>query len=267
MLSLPRTAVAVVLAGLTASCAVWHAAPDTRTYRIGFQQAPPRQYVDAAGNPYGSSIDLLQGAADRSHVKLRWVLVPEGPDAAFRRGLVDIWPLVNQLPKRRLLHFSKPYAVIHYWLVSKPRAKQLIAAEISGRVAITEDLSRAVANQYLSRVQLEVSPSVPALIERICSDRIPVGIVGESAMHASLFRKPPDCTLQMSPIPGARLTAGVAAMPADRGAVATADRLREEISAMVNDGTFTTLSVKWFGYPTNEAALVDAVAIADGEVR
>ena len=95
MLSFRRTAVAAalapVLAVLTGSCSAWHAAPDSRTYRIGFQQAPPRQYVDGSGDPYGSLIDLLEGAALRSHVKLKWVLVPEGPDVAFDRGQGQDW--------------------------------------------------------------------------------------------------------------------------------------------------------------------------------
>ena len=40
--------------------------PPARTYRIGFQYSPPRQFVDAQGRPYGSVIDLLREAARRA---------------------------------------------------------------------------------------------------------------------------------------------------------------------------------------------------------
>jgi signal transduction histidine kinase/CheY-like chemotaxis protein len=246
---------------------VRHVGPHTRTYRMGFQEAPPRQHVDAEGKPYGPIIDLLQDAAQRSGVKLRWVHVAGGPDVAFRNKLVDLWPVVNRLPERRDYHFSTPWAEITYWLVSKPLEKPLVASSVTGRVGITENLSRIIAEKHLGQTQLEVSPSIPMLVQRICNGEVPVGVIAESATHASLFRKPENCSLQLSPIPDGRLWAAVAAAPGDRAAAEAADRLREEISAMVKDGTFSTISLKWFGYPTNEAELVDTVAVADGEVR
>jgi ABC-type amino acid transport substrate-binding protein len=103
---------AALLATLGSSCAIWHAPSDARTYRIGFQNSPPRQFVDPQGKPYGSVIDLLQEAARRAHVNLQWVHVPAGPDRAFAAGMVDLWPIVNQLPERRHLYFTEPYAEV-----------------------------------------------------------------------------------------------------------------------------------------------------------
>ena len=257
------TLAAALLAALASGCALWNRAPDARTYRIGFQLSPPRQFVDTHGKPYGSVIDVLQEAARRSAVRLEWVHVPGGPDRAFAERTVDLWPIVNQLPERSRLYFTEPYAEVTYWLLSKPLAHPLDASSVTGRVGITEGLARTMALQHLRQPQLEVFESVTTLLYSICANGVPVGVIAESATHASLFHKPAGCDLQMSPIPGARLWSGIAAVPHDRAAARAADRLREEIGAMVRDGTFSTISLKWFGFPTTEAGMVESVTAAN----
>ena len=179
---------------------------------------------------------------------------------------MDLWPLVNILPERRAYHFSTPLAEITYWLVSKPREKPLIASSVTGRVGIIEGLARIISNRYLQDAQVEVSPSVPVLVERICNDEIPMGIIGESVTHASMFRKPANCALQMSPIPGARLWAESrllqAIVPQQRRRTGYAKK-----SAPWWRTEHLHHLVKWFGYPTNEAEMVDFVAAADKALR
>jgi signal transduction histidine kinase/DNA-binding response OmpR family regulator len=46
-----------------------------------------------------------------------------------------------------------------------------------------------------------------------------------------------------------------------------ADLLRYEIGTMVQDGTFSTISMKWFGYPTNEAAMVESLTSAHKDAQ
>jgi hypothetical protein len=78
----------------------WHTEETARTYRMGFEQSPPRQMVDAQGRPYGPNIDIIREAARRAQIKLEWVHAPEGPDRGLSEGLVDMWPILNQLPER-----------------------------------------------------------------------------------------------------------------------------------------------------------------------
>src|SRR5438876_1289824 len=77
---------AVTAIALGTGYAFWHPQENSRTYRIGFEQSPPRQMVDAHGQPYGSSIDILREAARRAQIKLDWIYVPAGPDGGLRRG-------------------------------------------------------------------------------------------------------------------------------------------------------------------------------------
>jgi ABC-type amino acid transport substrate-binding protein len=64
--------------------------PPARVYTIGFQNSPPRQFIDPNGRPYGSVIDILNEAARRAGVQLRWVKVQEGPDRGLGDGIVDL---------------------------------------------------------------------------------------------------------------------------------------------------------------------------------
>src|ERR1035438_2835649 len=190
---------AALLVAIASGCGIGHEGADGRIYRIGFQNSPPRQYVDAQGKPYGAVIDLVQEAARRAHVKVEWVYVQAGPDRAFASGAVDLWPIINQLPERSHLHFTEPYAEVTYSLLSKPREQPLVAGAVTGRVGVTVGLSRTMAQKHLRQPELVPFASVAALIESICDDGVPVGVIAESATHSSLFRKPDGCLLQISP--------------------------------------------------------------------
>ena len=258
----------ILLCGGVLALLVVTARPPARIYRIGFQYSPPRQYVDAHGRPYGSIIDILREAARRAHVTLDWVCVPEGPDRALTNGTIDLWPTVNELPERRHLHFSEPYAQVTYWLISRADAPALNRQAVNGRVVgFNEGLARRMAQENLPEARLQPFNSVPALLADLCNHGVFAGVVAESPTHSSLFHKPADCELRMAPIPGGKLWSGIAASPKNRGAAQVADLLRREIGTMVDDGTFSTISLKWYGYPTNETAMVESVSAAHSEAR
>ncbi len=240
--------------------------PPSRPYRIGFQQSAPRQFVDSHGKPYGSVIDLLNEAARRANIQLAWVHVPQGPDHALSTGIVDLWPIVNQMPERASFHFSEPYAQVTYWMVMKAHNGFQDIDDATGRVVgTTEGLAMTVVQQHLPKVKPRAFGSVPAAIASVCEGAIFAAVIPESPTHASVFRKPDDCELRMAPIPGARLWSGIASSPKHPDAAGVVDLLRHEIGLMVQDGTFSSISLKWFGYPTNEAAMVESITSAHRE--
>jgi signal transduction histidine kinase/CheY-like chemotaxis protein len=242
--------------------------PPARSYRIGFQYSPPRQFVDGQGRPYGSVIDLLREAARRADVKLDWVHVPEGPDRALDAGIVDLWPVVNQLPERNRFHFSEPYAQLTYWLVARSREPALSPDAAAGRVVgVTEGLATKIAEKHLPQSRLQVFGPSANPLEGVCSGTVFAAVVAESAIHASVFRKPEGCELRLAPIPGATLWSGIASSPKHPDAARVADLLRTEIGAMVQDGTVSTISLKWFGYPTNEAAMIESLTSAHRDAQ
>jgi len=246
------------------------AADEQRTYRIGFQNSPPRQFVDAQNQPYGSAIDILNEAARRAKVRLQWVLVPEGPDRALGEGAIELWPIINRLPERSHLHITEPYAEVTFWLTSKDGGHPLQPSETAGQaVGITRGLARMIAQKHLPRASLEEFASFTELNEALCGGKVFAGIIAEGVTHASLFRKPEGCSLRMSPISGGRVYAGIGASRMHPAAIRTANLLRRQIGEMVSDGTFSTISLRWYGYPTSEAVMVERLAQVErqAEVR
>jgi signal transduction histidine kinase/CheY-like chemotaxis protein len=234
---------------------------------MGFRSAPPLQFVDAQGRPYGSAIDLLREAARRADVKLDWVHTPEGPDRALSDGTIDFWPGLNQLPERHRFHFTEPYAQLTYWLVTKGQNPVLDRDAVAGQVVgIMDELSRTMAEKYLPHPRLQVFATAPAVIEDVCGGTVFAAFLADST-HSSVFSKPEGCELRMSPIPGARLWSGIASSPKHPDAARVADLMRVEIGNMVQDGTVSTISLKWFGYLTNETEEVESLTSARKEAQ
>src|SRR5436190_10799411 len=85
--------------------ALWFFAPSTpplpqRPLRIGFEFNPPVQTRTAAGFS-GLSVETVSEAARRAGIQLEWVETGTSSEEALRKGLVDLWPLMVDLPDRR----------------------------------------------------------------------------------------------------------------------------------------------------------------------
>src|SRR2546426_1080889 len=64
----------------------------SRPFRVGYQNAPPYQYVAANGSPAGPAIEIFTEAARRRHIPIEWIASPDGPEPNLRSGKVDLWP-------------------------------------------------------------------------------------------------------------------------------------------------------------------------------
>src|SRR5436190_10621315 len=81
----------------------------TRPLRIGFENNPPVQIRTATGFS-GLSVEIVSEAAKRAGIQLNWVETGTSSEEAFRKGLVDLWPLMVDLPQRwKYVHFAPPY--------------------------------------------------------------------------------------------------------------------------------------------------------------
>src|SRR5271157_662046 len=134
-------------------------------------------------------------------------------------------------------------------------------------VAVTEGLSTKMAKKYVPRARLQVFGASDNPLEGVCSGAVFAAMVADSAVHDSVFRMPENCELRLVPIPGATLWSGVASSGKHPDAARVPDLLREEIGAMVRDGTFSTISLKWFGYPTKIEAGKVAMELSPFDLR
>ena len=77
--------------------------------RIGFESNPPVQLRGEDGFT-GLAVETVNQAAKRAGIQLKWVETGLSSEESFRKGLVDIWPLMVDLPDRRkLVHFARPW--------------------------------------------------------------------------------------------------------------------------------------------------------------
>ena len=69
-------------------------------------------------------------------MSLQWVETGTSSDEAFRRGLVDLWPIMADLPERRKrVHISKPWLHTSHTLVL-PENATTPDRSFTGRIAL-----------------------------------------------------------------------------------------------------------------------------------
>ena len=251
------------MAALMASCA--HA-PSPRVYRMGFQYSPPRQYISSTGQPYGPAIETVREAARRAGIALEWIQVPDGPDVALGTGIVDLWPLVADLPERRAqFYISEAFEESSFWLVSL-RTRNLRVGDMSGRtLAHSGGLSERIAKRYFPASRQVRLPDRLAMIQSLCRGDLEAGLLTGSPLDS--YRKAngePVCDRELSfhPLPVARLLSGVGASRKTPGAVQAADRIRVQIGNMAQDGTLTAIQFRWYANPFHESGLLESISRA-----
>ncbi len=262
-----------VAAGIAASAVgllTWHAAkPDlSRTYRIGFQYSAPRHFPGPDGKPRGSVVELLSEAASRIGVKLEWVFAPGDNGRAIRDGTVSLWPLLARLPERSDLHISEPYYESNYWLVTRESPLAPSPDTMSGRtLGVYAPLVAYMATKHVPRAKQRMYDNLSGMFSAVCNGEVDAGLVGDSSAYTAQAKIPENCPLRLSAVPGGTLRSGIAAAPGDRAAAQIADLLRSEIGVMAGDGTFSTISMRWLGYLSDEAPMVEKLSQANRQMR
>src|SRR5215472_2815970 len=109
-----RRGIVLVLVSGAAAATVWYFAiwlppAPNRPLRIGFEINPPVQTRTDSGFA-GLAVETVSEAARRAGVQLRWVETGTSSDASFQKGLVDLWPLMADLPERhKRVHITRPW--------------------------------------------------------------------------------------------------------------------------------------------------------------
>ena len=164
----------------------------TRVYRMGFQHMPPAQYVDAQGRPRGPIIEAIEDAARRTGIRLEWVRVQEGPEAAFHGQKVDLWPLLGSSPDReRFIYITDPYLRITYWLVTRegtPIGKRWDGIRVARAAGVAPTKWGA---RMLPGADYVILKSQQDAMEAACRGEVTAALVAEGMGDAILMTKPP----------------------------------------------------------------------------
>jgi signal transduction histidine kinase/CheY-like chemotaxis protein len=241
--------------------------PVKRTYIVGFQSSPPRQYVAANGTPYGPVIETISAAAQKAGISIQWQHVPDGPDQALASGQVDLWPIVSDLPERRLHFFiSDPFSHVSFWLVTLRSNGVTALPQMAGkRLGYASPLTLRIVKPELPNFRPVLEPDGIASMRALCSKQVDGAVIADNQAEGSLMGATRNCEdLAVLAIPGGRLELGVGASLTRKGAVAAARAIRNQIGELVLDGTLTGIQLRWYSNPTQDALMLEHLA---GEQR
>jgi PAS domain S-box-containing protein len=213
--------------------------------RIGFESNPPVQILTDSGFS-GLGVDTVNEAAKRAGIELNWVETGTSSEEAFRNGLVDLWPLMVDLPDRRkYVHFARPWMDSTNVLLL-PAATPSPDAGFRGRIAVFKiPLQIRLVREQFPKAQLVVVPSIHDVVSQVCTGAAAAGFFEARVVQSELREKPPECAssvLRVQTIPHLRLQAGLASTFEAAGA---ADRTQREIDNMFRDGTLAVLIAKY----------------------
>jgi signal transduction histidine kinase/CheY-like chemotaxis protein len=265
---LPRYgwALVAVLAALTFLLTVQRfRRPDLhgRTFRIGYEESRPTQYIAPDGSPAGAVIDIVREAAERRGIKLNWVHSYGGAERSLSTGETDLWPILSDLPWRKPRFFvSRPYAFVRYWLVVDRDGLLTNSAQMKGHTVAIKypGMMELAAAWFWPAAQIQRWPETIDVFHAICAGDADGALVAERVEQRIVEDKTGPCAsraFRYLPIPDGNGNAGVATARANSDAIWAARELREEISEMARDGTMAGIYFRWFHQSNNDALTID----------
>jgi PAS domain S-box-containing protein len=220
-----------------------------RTLRIGFEENPPVQTRTANGFS-GLSVETVNEAANRAGIKLEWVETGKSSEESLRSGVVDLWPLMVDLPDRRKhMHLARPWMHSSYVLLLK-KGTQIADPGFHGPIAVYKiPLHTRLARERFPEAQIVGTQALHGVITQVCTGAAAAGFFEMRMAQGALRERPPECAsaeLRLQPLPDMRLLAGVAST---FEAADAADRIQLEISNMFRDGSLAVLiaNYSYFG--------------------
>jgi signal transduction histidine kinase len=226
---------------------------------MGYDEAFPYHALARDGKPEGFVFDAIDEAAVRRKIRLEWVHVEGGPEDAFRKHGVDLWPRLR--PTRERLehyHVTQPWMRLSFSLLT-PRAPGSRWPSMKRRRVVAVDGSpgiREVGRQYLADKKLSDYRGNQAALEAVCSGEAEAALLEYRIGIELLLRKPSACRdVDLLPVPveDANIAVGLGAT---LEAAFVAEALRDELEQLWEDGTLARLQSKWFYQPPNEVRTI-----------
>jgi two-component system cell cycle sensor histidine kinase/response regulator CckA len=248
-----RTGSILLAAALVGMATYWYIAVHRpsiprRVLRIGFENVPPVQVRTGSGFA-GLAVDIVNEAAKRAGVSLQWIETGTSSEEALRRGLVDLWPIMADLPDRRKrVHITQPYLHTTHTLVVRA-GSATPDRTFSGRIAMLKmPLHVRLASGAFPEAQLVQFHDISEILKGICLGTVAAAFLEDRGALSALRDKPTECgsqPLRVEPVPGLMLQLGVGST---FQAAEAADKIRAEIGVLFRDGTLAATIAKYSYY-------------------
>jgi signal transduction histidine kinase/ActR/RegA family two-component response regulator len=211
----------------------------------------------------GFSVDVLSEAARASDIELDWQFHPEGPQRAFAKKAVDLWPLwASAAATKSKLYASKPWLENQYAVAWRGdgTGSHLARPDFRGKIVATANLPfvKRLAADFLPPFREDLAPNRTIALQHLCSGKADAIFLEVRLLEAMLLRRPPGCEavdLRVEVAGGVSVQMSTASTWEFRSET---DGLRRQIDLMFQDGRFARFLDSWFVFSNVEAhALAD----------
>jgi len=258
--------------GIAALATVWYVAlrvppVPARPLRIGFEANPPVQIRTENGYS-GLAVETVSEAAKRAGIQLQWVETGTSSEEALRTGLVDLWPLMVDLPDRRkYIHFARPWMHSGNILLLR-QDSPTPDRRFSGQIAVFDiPLHIRLVRERFPEAHLAIRATIGDLLTQVCTGGADAAFMEARVGLTEMRNKPPECasvSLRIHPMRDLVFGAGVAStFPA----ASAADRIQREIEHMFQDGTQSTLIAKYSYFGLDDTWASDELMRAEERRR
>jgi PAS domain S-box-containing protein len=248
-----RTVGLMTVAALAITVALYYFAIRTppiaqRTLRIGFESVPPVQIRTDSGYR-GVAVDTVNEAARRAGISLQWVETGTSSDEAFRRGLVDLWPIMADLPyRRKLVHITRPWLSTSHSLLI-PVGSPSPDRGFSGRIALYKmPVHVRLLQETFPKVQLVQYSDIEDVVKAVCRKEVSAGFLEDRAALAALRALPSECSSTALRAEAVRELTFQLGIGSTFEAAGAADKIRGEIANLFRDGTMAATMAKYSYY-------------------
>ena len=156
---------------------------------------PPFQVRTDSGFS-GLAVEIVNKAARRAGVTLQWIETGTSSEEAFRKGLVDLWPLMTDLPERhRFVHFTAPWVISNHVVLL--RAESAVPDRAyTGRIALFKlPLHLRFVNDEYPRAQAVPFPDARDVLREVCRNNA-AGFLEKRVAIIAMKDSPPECSIR-----------------------------------------------------------------------
>jgi two-component system, cell cycle sensor histidine kinase and response regulator CckA len=220
-----------------------------RPLRIGFEPNPPVQIRTDSGGFSGLAVEAIDEAAKRAGVRLQWVETGTSSDEAFQKGLVDLWPLMADLPERRKrLHMTQPWLRGNHVLLF-PASSVPPGRKFTGGIAVFKmPLHVRLVGERFPEAQVVQLDKTKDILKSICRGSVSAAFLEARMAATALREQPAECAsvdLRVQGLPDMIFQGTVGSTFEAAGA---AEAIRREIGGMFRDGTLAVMMAKYSYY-------------------
>jgi len=259
-----RTALlAIGVAILTGGIAFWtifcepHWDRD-RVWKIGTDNALPfHGLMDIPGRPpepIGIAGGLIAAAAKRRGVKLQWSV---SPVSSLSAGKVDLWPMNTMNPASETIAITRPFVRDSFVVVSREQSWQRQSVkEETRRVIVREKKLTTQGPELFPKAKLIGINDRKEGLAALCSGAAEFLMIEARPLQWNLLQPPAECLEANLYVLGLDLPHNELGIGFSVDAAVVANVLRDEIDAMLADGTYKSVLKDWAYFSSGDVDLV-----------